>query len=123
MIGRQNFDIEGLNHSNLTHKLHMTTKKERGVKFKMKEILISPKVCKDNFSIFDHVFELCLSNLGRVIQKYEETNLILHWENWHFIVEEELVSSYMLSSKGIDFDENSSQAHESAKFFKKKRKR
>lgn len=26
----------------------------------------------------------------------------------------------MLSSKGFDFDENSSQAHESAKFFKKK---
>ena len=78
MIGWQNFDIEGLNHSNLTHKLHMTTKKERGVKFKMKEILISPKVCKDNFSIFDSTFELCLSNLNRVIQRYEETNLILH---------------------------------------------
>ena len=44
-----------------------TTKKESGVKFKMKEILISPKVYKDNFSIFNSAFELCLSNLDRVI--------------------------------------------------------
>ena len=56
VIKWQNSDTEGLNHSNLTHKLHMTTKKERGVKFKMKEIFISPKVCKDNSSIIDNAF-------------------------------------------------------------------
>ena len=39
------------------------------------------------------------------------------------MVVEELVSSHMLSSKWIDFDGNSSQAHESAKYFKKKIKR
>ena len=39
------------------------------------------------------------------------------------MVKEDLVSSHMLSSKGSDFDEDSSQAHESAKFFKRKIKR
>ena len=98
----------------MVYKLHMedscraTTKKERRPNFKMKEILISPKVCKDNFSIFYNDFKLWLSNLDRVLQRCEETNLILHWENYHFMVEEELVSSHMLSSKGIDFGEKSS---------------
>ena len=57
-----------------------------------------------------------------MLQICEETNLILHWEDFHFMMVEELVSSHMLSSKGIDFDKKSSQAHESAKFFKKKTK-
>ena len=52
-----------------------------------------------------------------------ETNLILHWEDFHFMVVEELVSNHMLSSKGIDVDENCSQAHESVEFFKKETKR
>ena len=129
VIGWQNSDIERLSLSNVVHNLHMKdsckaiTKKEREVKFKMKEIFISPKVCKDNFSIFNNAFELCLSNLDRVLQRYEKTNLILHWKNYHFMAEEELVSSHVLSSKGINFDKNSSQAHESAEFFKKETKR
>lgn len=78
----KNSTIEGLSLSNVVHKLYMkdsyraTKMKERGVKFKMKEILISPKVCKDNSSIFYNAFELCLSNLDRVLQRCEETNLI-----------------------------------------------
>ena len=39
------------------------------------------------------------------------------------MVVEELVSNHMLSSKGIDVDENYSQAHESVEFFKKETKR
>ena len=38
------------------------------------------------------------------------------------MVKKELVSSHMLSSKRIDLNENSLQAHESAKFFKKKKR-
>ena len=100
-----------------------TTKEKRRLNSKITEILISPKVCKDNFSIYGNTFELYLSNLDRVLQRCEETNLILHWENYHFMVEEKLVSSHMLSSKWIYLNKNSSQAHESAKFFKKKTKR
>ena len=84
VIGWKNSNIKRFSLSNVVHKLHIEdncraiTKKERGVKFKMKEILISPKVCKDDFSIFDNTFELCLSNLDRVLQRCEKTNLILH---------------------------------------------
>ena len=63
-----------------------------------------------------------LQSCEEALQSCEETNLILYWENYHFMVVEELVSTYILLSKGIDFDENSLQAHESAKFFKKKTK-
>ena len=62
VIGWKNSNAERLSLSNMVHKLHMedscraTTKKERGLKFKMKEIFISPKVYKDNFYIFDNDF-------------------------------------------------------------------
>ena len=40
----------------------------------------------------------------------------------HMVVKE-VVSSHMLSSEGIGLNEDSSQAHERAKFFKKEEKR
>ena len=84
MIGWQNSNIKGLSLSYMIHELHMeddykaTTKKKGKLKFKIKEVLISLKVYKDNSSIFYNAFELCLSNSDRVLQRCEETNLILH---------------------------------------------
>lgn len=72
VIGWENYNIKRFSLSNVVHKLHIEdscgaiTKKESGVKFKMKDIIFSHKVCKGDFCIFYNAFELCLSNLDKV---------------------------------------------------------
>lgn len=44
------------------------------------------EVIMDNFSMFGNNFGECLLNLGRVLRKCEETNLVLNWEKCHFMV-------------------------------------
>ena len=39
-----------------------------------------------DFSIYGTFFDDCLSNLDRVLQRCEETNLVLNWEKCHFMV-------------------------------------
>ena len=39
----------------------------------------------DDFSVYGSSFDECLSNLDRVLQRCEETNLALNWEKCHFI--------------------------------------
>ena len=58
----------------------------------------------DDFSIFGDSFELCLSNLDRVLKRCKEANLILNWEKCHFIVEEGIVLGHKISSAGIEVD-------------------
>ena len=41
------------------------------------------KICEDfmdDFSVYGSSFDDCLSNLDRVLQRCEETNLVLNWE-------------------------------------------
>ncbi|XP_012461474.1 uncharacterized protein LOC105781480 [Gossypium raimondii] len=42
----------------------------------------------DNFSVFGNDFEDYLKNLELVLCRYEETNLVLNWEKYHFMVRE-----------------------------------
>ena len=45
------------------------------------------KICEffmDDFSVYGSSFDDCLSNLDRVLQRCEETNLVLNWEKCHF---------------------------------------
>ena len=58
----------------------------------------------DDFSVFGDSFELCLSNLDRVLKRYEEANIILNWEKCHFMVEEGIVLGHKISSAGIEVD-------------------
>ena len=49
------------------------------------------KICEvfmDHFSVYGSSFDDCLSNLDRVLQRCEETNLVLNWEKCHFMVNE-----------------------------------
>ena len=39
------------------------------------------EVFMDDFSVFGDSFNLCLTNLDRVLKHYEETNLVLNWKN------------------------------------------
>ena len=34
----------------------------------------------DDFSVFGDSFDDCLHNLGKVLERCEETNLVLNWE-------------------------------------------
>ena len=41
-----------------------------------------------DFSIFGFSFDDCLHNLDLVLNRCEETNLVLNWEKCHFMVKE-----------------------------------
>ena len=46
----------------------------------------------------------CLSNLDRVLQRCEQTNLVLNWEKCHFMVNEGIVLGHQISERGIEVD-------------------
>ena len=62
------------------------------------------EVFMDDFSVFGDSFELCLSNLERVLCRCEETNLVLSWEKCHFMVKEGIVLGHKISQRGIEVD-------------------
>ena len=58
----------------------------------------------DDFSVYETSFDDCLSNLDRVLQRCEQTNLVLNWEKCHFMVNEGIVFGHKISEKGIEVD-------------------
>ena len=49
------------------------------------------QVFTDDFSVYGTSFDDCLSNLDRVLQRCEDTNVVLNWEKCHFMVNEGIV--------------------------------
>ncbi|KAL0796359.1 hypothetical protein Bca101_067736 [Brassica carinata] len=62
------------------------------------------EVFMDDFSVYGSLFFACLSNLCRVLQRCEDTNLVLYWEKCHFMVKEGIVLGHKISEKGIEVD-------------------
>ena len=62
------------------------------------------EVFMDDFSVFGSSFDNCLDNLSKVLQRCEETNLVLNWEKCHFMVQEGIVLGHKISSRGIEVD-------------------
>ena len=62
------------------------------------------EVFMDDFSIYGKSFDDCLSNLDRVLQRCEQTNLVLNWEKCHFMVNEAIVLGHKISERGIEVD-------------------
>ena len=62
------------------------------------------EVCMDDFSIYGTSFDDCLSNLDRVLQRCEETNLVLNWEKCHYMVNEGIALGHKISERGIEVD-------------------
>ena len=50
------------------------------------------EVLMDDFSVYGSSFDDYLSNLDRVLQRCENTSLVLNWEKCHFMVNEGIVS-------------------------------
>ena len=44
------------------------------------------------------------NNLERVLQRCEETNLVLNWEKCHLMVQEGIVLGHKISARGIEVD-------------------
>ena len=57
------------------------------------------EVFMDDFFVYGTSFDDCLSNLDQVLQRCEETNLVLNWEKCHFMVNEGIVLGHKISEK------------------------
>jgi len=57
----------------------------------------------NDFSLYGSSFDHCLSNLARVLERCEETNLVLNFEKCHFMVEQGIVLGHV-SKNGISVD-------------------
>ncbi|GJS76074.1 hypothetical protein Tco_0725955 [Tanacetum coccineum] len=62
------------------------------------------EVFMDDFSVFDDSFSSCLSHLDKMLQRCEDTNLVLNWEKCHFMVKEGIVLGHKISKTGIEVD-------------------
>ena len=62
------------------------------------------EVFMDDFSVFGSTFDCYLTNLELVLQHCKETNLVLNWEKYHFMVQDEIVLGHKISVKGIEVE-------------------
>ena len=62
------------------------------------------EVFMDKFSIFGTLYDHCFYNLAKILQRYEEKNLVLNWEKCHFMVKEGIVLGLRVSSIWIEVD-------------------
>jgi len=58
----------------------------------------------DDFSVFGSLFDDCLANLTKVLQRCKEKNLTLNWKKCHFIVKKGIVLGHVISHDGIEVD-------------------
>jgi hypothetical protein len=62
------------------------------------------EVFMDEFSVYGTYFDNYLHNLDKVLQRCEETNLVLNWEKCHFMINEGIVLGHKISERGIEVD-------------------
>jgi len=62
------------------------------------------EVFMDDFSIFGPSLDTYLHNLNLILQRYEDTNLVLNWEKYYFMVKKGNMLGHRISEKGIEMD-------------------
>nr|GFA19059.1 reverse transcriptase domain-containing protein [Tanacetum cinerariifolium] len=67
-------------------------------------IVKTMEVFMDDFSVFGDSFSLSLTNLDKMLNHCEETNLVLNWEKCHFMCREGIVLGHKISKSGIGVD-------------------
>ncbi|GJU08730.1 reverse transcriptase domain-containing protein [Tanacetum coccineum] len=65
---------------------------------------VNPKFMRDSF-------DLCLSNLEKMLKRCEDTNLVLNWEKCHFMCKEGIVLGHKISKSGIEVDRAKTMTH------------
>ena len=58
----------------------------------------------NDITVYGGSFEECLINLETVLHRCIEKNLVLNWENCHFMVSQGIVLGHIISEKGIEVD-------------------
>ncbi|KAM1578700.1 hypothetical protein ACFX1Z_040226 [Malus domestica] len=64
------------------------------------------EIIMDDFSVFGNSFYHCLNNLTLILKRCVETNLVLNWEKYHFMVKQGIVLGHIISEKGIEVDKS-----------------
>nr|GEW45504.1 reverse transcriptase domain-containing protein [Tanacetum cinerariifolium] len=62
------------------------------------------EVFMDDFLVFRDSFSSCLSHLDIMLQRCEDTNLVLNWEKCHFMVKEGIVLGHKISKNRLEID-------------------
>nr|GEU58901.1 DNA-directed DNA polymerase [Tanacetum cinerariifolium] len=62
------------------------------------------EVFMDDFSVFRDSFSSCLSHLDTMLQRCEDTNLVLNREKCHFMVKKGIVLGHKISKNGLEVD-------------------
>nr|GEU73511.1 reverse transcriptase domain-containing protein [Tanacetum cinerariifolium] len=62
------------------------------------------EVFMDDFLVFGDSFSSYLSHLDTMLQRCEDTNLVLNWEKCHFMVKERIVLDPKISKNGLEVD-------------------
>nr|GEU29161.1 reverse transcriptase domain-containing protein [Tanacetum cinerariifolium] len=62
------------------------------------------EVFMDDFLVFRDSFSSCLSHLDTMLQRCEDTNLVLNWEKCHFMVKGGIVLGHKISKNRLKVD-------------------
>nr|GEZ90220.1 reverse transcriptase domain-containing protein [Tanacetum cinerariifolium] len=62
------------------------------------------EVFMDDFLVFGDSFSSCLSHLDTMLQRCEDTNLVLNWEKCHFMVKEGIVLDHKISKNRLEIN-------------------
>nr|GEU78213.1 DNA-directed DNA polymerase [Tanacetum cinerariifolium] len=62
------------------------------------------EVFMDDFLVFGDSFSSCLSHLDIMLQRCEDTKLVLNWEKCHFMVKDGIVLGHKISKNGLEVD-------------------
>nr|GEW85995.1 DNA-directed DNA polymerase [Tanacetum cinerariifolium] len=118
-IARKIIDIKGIDPRFCTHKILM--EEDLNPQFKVKEGLIQKftrcmmaifhdmidktmDVFMDDFLVYGDSFDTCLSNLERMLKRFDDTNLFLNWEKCHFVCREGIVLGHKASKFDLEVD-------------------
>ncbi|RDX83924.1 hypothetical protein CR513_35100, partial [Mucuna pruriens] len=64
------------------------------------------EVFMNDFTVYANSFGACLENLSKVLMRCIDTNLVLNFEKFHFMVIEGIVLGHLVSNKGIEVDKS-----------------
>ena len=59
----------------------------------------------DDFSVYGSSFEKCLEILETILQRCQDKNLALNWENFHFLVTYGIVLGHKISAVGLEVEQ------------------
>nr|GEV33869.1 reverse transcriptase domain-containing protein [Tanacetum cinerariifolium] len=62
------------------------------------------EVFMDDFLVFGDSFSSCLSHIDSMLQRCEDTNLVLNWEKCHFMVKERIFLGHKIFKNGLEVD-------------------